>query len=72
MCRERLRLITLDETDYFRVLEEAVSAGISGGTVDDMIIARCALKAEAQTLYTWNLRHFNRFGEPIAGRIRQP
>jgi hypothetical protein len=34
------------------------------------IIAHCALKANAQSIYTW--KRFNRLGETIAGRVRQP
>jgi hypothetical protein len=30
------------------------------------------LKANAQTVYTWNVKHFNRLGEAIAARVRQP
>jgi len=30
------------------------------------------LKAKARTIYTWNVNHFNRLGEQVASRIRQP
>ncbi len=70
--RDRLELITLDAIEYFKVLENAVSSGISGGAAYDAIIAHCALKAKARTIYTWNVKHFNRLGEQVASRIRQP
>jgi predicted nucleic acid-binding protein len=70
--RERLTMITLDETEYFKALEAAASAGISGGTAYDLIIAHCALKAKAQAIYSWNAKHFNRLGENVASRVRQP
>ena len=70
--RERLTTFALDEVEYFKVLEDATSAGISGGITYDAIIARCALKAKAQTIYTWNVKHFNRLGEDVAARVRQP
>ena len=70
--RDRLALITLDELEYFKVLEDAASAGISGGAAYDAIIAHCALRAKAKTIYTWNVRHFNRLGERVASRVRQP
>jgi predicted nucleic acid-binding protein len=54
------------------VLEDAATAGIVGGTVYDAIIAHCALKADAQSLYTWNAKHFNRLGETVAARVRLP
>ena len=70
--RERLALITLDEFEYFKVLEDAASTGIAGGSAYDALIARCALKAKAKSIYTWNVKHFNRLGESIASRVRQP
>jgi predicted nucleic acid-binding protein len=70
--RERLTIIILDEADYVAVLDEAVQGGISGGAIYDALIARFALKAKAQIIYTWNARHFQRFGPEIAARVREP
>lgn len=70
--RERLVTITLDETEYFAVLEGAASTGVAGGSTYDAIIAHCALKADAQILYSWNVRHFKRFGEEISTLVRAP
>jgi predicted nucleic acid-binding protein len=70
--RKHLDLVALDESEYFTVLEAAAAAGIVGGTVYDAVIAHCAVKANAQTIYTWNVKHFNRLGETIAARVRQP
>jgi hypothetical protein len=36
------------------------------------LITHYALKAKAQTLYTWNVRHFERFGGQISLRVREP
>jgi hypothetical protein len=52
--------------------EDAAAFGIVGGTAYAAIIAYCALKANAQTIYTWNVKHLNRLGETIAARVRQP
>jgi predicted nucleic acid-binding protein len=70
--RERLGLVTLNEVEYFKVLEDAAAVGISGGTAYDALIAHCALKASAETIYTWNVKHFKRLGESIAARVRPP
>lgn len=70
--RERLTLVALDEVEYFNVLEGTAADGITGGTTYDALIARCALKADAQTLYTWNTKHFARLGEQVASRLKQP
>ena len=70
--RQRLSPIALDETDYFAVLESAAAAAVAGGSIYDALVAHCALKAKARTLYTWNARHFKRFGEQIAPLVREP
>jgi predicted nucleic acid-binding protein len=70
--RERLALVTLNDLEYLKALEQAAAAGILGGTVYEALIAHCALKANAQTIYTWNIRHFSRLGEKVAARVRQP
>lgn len=70
--RNHLDLVTLDQSEYFTVLEDAAATGIIGGTAYDALIARCALKADAQTIYTWNVKHFKRLGENVAVRVRQP
>jgi len=69
---ERLTMVTLDESEYFRVLQNAGAAGIIGGATYDAIIAQCALKAKAQIIYTWNTKHFNRLGSLVASRVREP
>lgn len=68
--RERLSLIALTEDEYFAALERTASLGIAGGTTYDALIVACALKAKAETIYTWNLRHFEQFDLP--GRIETP
>lgn len=70
--RERFTLITLDEQEYLETLEDAATAGISGGAIYDAIIARCAVEAKAQAIYTWNVKHFTRLGPRVASRVREP
>lgn len=54
--RERLTVITLTGDEYYATIEDAAEAGVIGGTIYDALIARCALKAKADTLYSWNTR----------------
>jgi predicted nucleic acid-binding protein len=70
-AHERLTLISLNEREYLDAIGLAAAAGISGGALYDALIARCALKAKVQALYTWNGKHFERIPE-IAPRIRLP
>lgn len=70
--RERLALVALSGDEYSAAIREAAGAGVTGGTIYDALIAQCALKAKADTLYTWNTRHFEQFGPAIAKRLSTP
>jgi PIN domain len=70
--QERLTIVALDPAEYFAGLEQLAAAGLVGGAIYDGILALCALKTDAETIYTWNLRHFRRCGPEIAGRLSTP
>ncbi len=70
--RERLSIVTLTGHEYLAALADAAAAGITGGAIYDALIARCALKSGAATLYTLNLRHFERFGPEVSRRLKAP
>jgi predicted nucleic acid-binding protein len=67
-----LTLVPLDESDYFRIAEESAAATLSGGAIYDALLGQCALKAQAETIYTWNTKDFLRLPPSIAGRVKQP
>lgn len=69
---ERLSIISLDPREYVAALTTFSRMGVTGGTMYDALIASCALKAEAETLYTWNARHWQQLGPAISGRVRTP
>jgi predicted nucleic acid-binding protein len=70
--RERLTLVTLDPEEYSAAVQAAAANGIVGGVIYDALLAQCALKAHAETIYTWNVRHFQRMGPEIARRVKTP
>ncbi|MGH9453318.1 MAG: PIN domain-containing protein [Terriglobia bacterium] len=70
--RERLTIVALDAEEYFAAMRDAAAVGIAGGTVYDALLAHCALKARAETIYTWNVKHFQQLGREITQRIRTP
>lgn len=70
--RERFTFIALDETEYLATLNDAAELSIAGGGLYDAIIGKCALKAKAQIIHTWNPKHFQRLGAQIASRVREP
>jgi hypothetical protein len=58
---ERLSLVALEGNEYAEALEAAASFGIVGGGVYDAILAHCALKAEAEMIYSWNAGAWTEF-----------
>jgi len=70
--RERLAFISLDAEEYWKAIMRAAEAGIEGGTIYDALLAHCALKARAETIFTWNIDHFRRVGPEVAKRVRTP
>lgn len=69
--RARLTLVALTEDEHFQAIEGAAENGIEGGACHDAIIAACAMKAKAQTVYTWNTKHFCRLPQ-ISARVKEP
>jgi len=70
--RERLTMVALTADEYASAIEAAAANGIVGGGIYDALIAHCALKAGAQTIYTWNVKHFKRLGADVAKRVSTP
>jgi predicted nucleic acid-binding protein len=70
--RERFTFVALTGDEYYATIKEAADIGIVGGTLYDALIARCALKAKVDAVYTWNTRHFEQFGAAIVQRLRTP
>jgi predicted nucleic acid-binding protein len=70
--REHLSLVALDGEEYFKALSTSASLGIAGGGVYDALLAHCALKAEAKTIYSWNTRHYAQCGPEVTRRLQTP
>jgi predicted nucleic acid-binding protein len=70
--QERLVLIALDAEEYWRAVMHSAESGIVGGMIYEALLAHCALKARAETIFTWNVEHFRRVGPEVAKRIRTP
>ena len=69
---EQLTVVSLESNEYLQVIRRAAENGIVGGTIYDALIVSCASKAEAETIYTWNDRHFRLLGPGIASRVANP
>ena len=70
--RSRLKTVALNAREYALAIEEAAALGIAGGGIYDALLGRCALKVKAETVYSWNVKHFERLGTEIRRRVRTP
>ncbi|HEX4769915.1 MAG TPA: PIN domain-containing protein [Bryobacteraceae bacterium] len=70
--RERIAVIPLDGDEYADALAAAASCGIIGGSIYDAMLAYCAIKAQAEIIYSWNERHYALCGSKVTERLRTP
>jgi len=68
----RFTLVWLDADEYCASIRRMALLGIVGGAVYDGLVAACALKAGAEHLYTWNVRHFDLLGAEIKKLVTMP
>ncbi len=70
--QQHLALISLDGREYYSTLQQCAALGIAGGAIYDALLAHCALKARAETIYTWNVSHFRRLDPDVERRVKTP
>ncbi len=58
--------VQLTGAEMWSALREAQRRAMNGGQMYDVLIALAALKAEASTIITWNVRHYEAFAPSIA------
>jgi predicted nucleic acid-binding protein len=70
--RERLTIIALTGDEYADALQASSALGIVGGGIYDAMLAHCAIKAQAETIYSWNIRHYALCGTEVTQRLSTP
>lgn len=70
--RERLSIIALSGDEYADALRASAALGIVGGGIYDAMLARCAVKARADAIFTWNTRHYALCGPGVTKLLRTP
>lgn len=70
--RARLRLISLEEDEYFEAIQVVADRKFLGGRVYDALLIRCASKCGAQQIYTWNVKHLRAIAPELSDRIQTP
>lgn len=68
----RIAPIALNSNEYIETLKSCATAGLTGGAIYDALHVACARKANAEWIYTWNLRHFRMVAPDLAERIVAP
>jgi len=69
---ERLTTITLEEAEYLNTIRELADRRLSSGRIYDALLLACARKSHAETIYTWNVKHFRQLAPDLADHIRTP
>jgi predicted nucleic acid-binding protein len=69
---ERLSTVGLQEAEYLKTIRELADRGFASGRVYDALLLACARKSQAETIYTWNVKHFRQIAPDLADRIRTP
>ena len=62
--------MSLEGEEYLASIREATANRIAGGAIYDALIARCAVQAGADQIFTWNIRHYQLLGAEISQRIK--
>jgi predicted nucleic acid-binding protein len=70
--RRLLTLVALTADEYADTLQTFAESGVVGGEIHDALLAGCALKAHAQSLFTWNIRHFAQLGPKVLSLLQIP
>jgi predicted nucleic acid-binding protein len=64
--------VTLTAQEYLEGIHGLAALRLTSGAIYDALIARCAIKFDADRLYTWNPKHFTRLGGRVAHITREP
>ena len=70
--QDRFTLVALDREEYCRTISDAAKRGFTSGRIYDCLLLGCAVKVDADVIYTWNLKHFTAFDPGLRGKITSP
>ena len=68
----RVTPVELSAEEYVAAIRAASALGVAGGSIYDALHVACARKVNADFIYSWNLRDFERVAPDLAGRIARP
>lgn len=68
----RLAVYSLSPEEYSETIRKAASKSLAGGIIFDALLLACARKSQAESIYTWNEKHFRMVAPDLADRILTP
>lgn len=70
---KHFKTVGLVGSEYATILREAAASRIQGGTIYDALLLGAAAKADVETIYTLNLKHFQAIAPAdLADRLSVP
>lgn len=70
--RRKFRCVELTADEVLETARRVAALGLPGGIIYDALLMSCARKANADRIYTWNVRHFQMVAPDLAERIVTP
>jgi predicted nucleic acid-binding protein len=70
--RGRMKCISLTPEEVIDTAHRLAGINLTGGVIYDALLLECARKADAELIYTWNLKHFRMVAPDLASRIVSP
>jgi hypothetical protein len=64
--------MSLEQDEYLETIQRSSELGFTSGRIYDALLLRAAAKCQAQTIYTWNLKHFRALAPELSSIIRTP
>jgi len=69
---DRFAVVARHAEEYFHTIRGLAEQGLGRSLVYEALIVRCARKAKADALFTWDVADFQRMAPELADRIRTP
>jgi predicted nucleic acid-binding protein len=73
MILPHMELVTLTSKEYKEVVHRCAANGWTGGKIHDAVHLHCALKADCDRIYTFNVKDFRVLAPPdLANKVSAP
>lgn len=69
---DRLSIVSLDANAYAATIRAAAGRGVKGRRICDALLLACAVRSNAEVVFSWNVKDFRALAPELAERIREP